>query len=116
MLTSPPLLQQVITKFDIDGSGAIEPEEFARLHAFFEKQSKSAKEPSPDFKAFDASNDGKLQKSEVKLMLESLGLHVDDAYLSKVVKKFDVDDSGHIKPNEFKRLHEFFKANSARAS
>ena len=53
------------------------------------------------FNTADVEKDGTLTKDELIPVLTDLGYgDLDDAYLSKVLQKFDVDGSGHLGKEE----------------
>ena len=56
------------------------------------------------FLEFDTSGDGRLNQNEVKAMIESLGMPLDDLFLAGVFATLDDDGTGYIEYGEFEQL------------
>ncbi|TFK60937.1 calmodulin [Pluteus cervinus] len=87
---------------DADHNGTIEFPEFLQLVAA--KGAPGDTEIREAFKAFDKDGDGKITKSELKLMMASLGETITDLELDEMIKEADVDGNGAIEVEEFVKI------------
>lgn len=63
------------------------------------------KEPTATFKVFDKDGDGKISKSELGVVLRSVGDDMSDDELEEVIAKVDGDGDGFIDLQEFISFH-----------
>ena len=105
-------LDQVMGKFDQDGSGNLDAAEFEAVLAFFKPPGRVetiSDEVENVFAASDVDKDGSLSRAEVEKLLQGMGYKVDEAYLDQVMGKFDLDGSGGLEAKEFDGLLAFIK-------
>jgi len=100
-------LRTLIRKFDADGSGKIEFDEFCALvytvantvdKATLEKELKEA------FRLFDKEGNGYISRPTLKGLLKEIAPDLSDAQLEEAVDEIDEDGSGKIEFAEFWEL------------
>ena len=59
------------------------------------------------FDRFDKDKTGQLELEEVRAMLEEVGSECDEAYLSTMMRKYDLDGNGTVGFEEFQEMWKF---------
>ena len=56
------------------------------------------------FQAFDTEGTGEIQSGEVKLIIEMMGINMNDQELFKIISEIDPENTGQIKYSDFKPI------------
>merc|ERR1712139_370756 len=102
-------LEDAVNEIDLDGSGEIEwPEFLCLMEKFgsnFSIENKFSQERLQEmrevFKMFDADSSGTLDIGELRDVMKSIGLAVEDWEIRAMIAEVDGDDSGEIDWGEF---------------
>lgn len=77
----------------------------------FRVPDEDADEAAIMFQRCDADRNGKISTSEVEVLIEQLGFeHATKDYLQGIIDAYDVDQSGFLEINEFKKLYSIVKS------
>ena len=98
---------RVLRTYDADQSGRIEYGEFRSLAAEiarFKSAPLATDEVQRSFAAHDRDGNGKIDVHELELALKDLGLKADTYQAAQILTKYDVDHSGGLELDEFRRL------------
>jgi len=87
----------MIRAFDSSGKGALNLEEFTRLHHFLTSVNQS-------FYTFDSDRSGQLSTSEVHNALQQAGFKMDPPVLAAALKRHDTSKSGNLHLTEYIQL------------
>ncbi|XP_046331193.1 neo-calmodulin-like isoform X1 [Haliotis rufescens] len=98
-------VQQVADELDPSGSGKIEYKEF---YNFMVEQLKKAEDPQKQdnavrmaFKVFDKNEDGFIDASELRAVMQNMGEPLSEKEVSDMMKEAAVDDDGRVNYEDF---------------
>jgi Ca2+-binding EF-hand superfamily protein/outer membrane protein OmpA-like peptidoglycan-associated protein len=90
----------LLTRYDVDGSGAVDMTEFKRVVL----ELTMSAEVRSTFRKYDANGSGTLSKRELREALLGLDVDVTRAEATAVLREFDADGSGSLSLTEFDKL------------
>ncbi len=103
-----PASKGLLKKYDKDGSGKMELDEFVELvfalRAINLDLADADAELKATFNKFDRNKSGKLDHKELRKALEAVGLTMDGPQAQGLLAKYDEDGSGLMELDEFKQL------------
>ena len=99
-------LKMVLSKYDTDGDGELDKDEFKRMMAESSEglQKDSEKELLEAFKIFDKDGDGTVSWEEIYKTLQALGQDVSEQACKMMIESVDDDKNGTIDFDEFKKM------------
>ena len=105
-------LKRIVSKFDSNGDGLIDFDEFYLMMTKHEKQEKGNKEKEKEkvdelaqaFAVFDKDGDGNITAKELEIVMKALGEHIDRETIDLMIESVDTDKNGFIDIHEFKRM------------
>jgi len=100
-------LRKLLTKFDADGSGKLEFEEFCALvYTVANTVDKETlkKDLRDAFRLFDKEGNGFISRATMKALLKEIANELTDADLDAAIDEIDEDGSGKIEFEEFFEL------------
>ena len=95
-------VDDLFTKVDTDGSGAIDYSEFV-VATMNEKNLLSNHKLQKAFKMFDIDGGGTISADEIKQVL-SFGQHIDEEVVQQILKQVDSNGDGEISFDEFAEM------------
>jgi calmodulin len=107
------LIKQMISRFDADGNGTLEFDEFHDMMRAsmdgttrWEKLKKAHTPPDTwkAFKVFDRNSDGYISKTELYQTMKELGVKLSMDDLNEMMKAADINQDGRIDYAEFSKL------------
>jgi len=99
-----PELRDMINEVDADGNGTIDFEEFLSMMSKKAGHQDEDAELQEAFKVFDKDQSGKISKTELRQVMQSLGEKISDAELDEMIREADVDGNGEIDFAEFRKM------------
>ena len=105
--TSSKQAARVLRTYDADQNGRLEFGEFRSLAAElarFKSGPLMTDEVQRSFAEHDRDGNGKIDVRELELALRDLGLKADTYQAAQILTKYDVDHSGGLELDEFRRL------------
>merc|ERR1719409_1344778 len=109
-----PAAKGLLKKYDKDGSGKMELDEFVELVLALRAINLDLADTDAELKAtfnkFDRNKSGKLDHKELRKALEAVGLKMDGPQAQGLLAKYDEDGSGLMELDEFKQLCMALKA------
>jgi len=95
-------LKRIVGKFDVNGDGQIDFDEFLTMMTKTEK--KEADELKQAFDVFDKDGDGTISGKELEIVMKALGEHIDRETIDLMIESVDTDKNGYIDFEEFRRM------------
>lgn len=95
-------LKNIIRKFDVNGDGQIDFDEFLTIMKRHEV--KDGDELKQAFDVFDKDGDGSISANELEMVMRALGEPIDRQTLDLMIESVDSDRNGSIDIQEFKRM------------
>ena len=97
-------LKEMIKEVDSDYNGTIEFDEFVTLMISKMKDNDSEEEIYEAFKIFDKKGNGKVSKSDIKSVMNTLHEPITNPELDELIEKWDSDRDGFLNFQEFKNM------------
>ena len=97
-------LKEMIKEVDSDYNGTIEFDEFVTLMISKMKDNDSEEEIYEAFKIFDKKGNGKVSKSDIKSVMNTLHETITPMELDELMEKWDSDRDGFLNFQEFKNM------------
>lgn len=94
----------MIRKADQDGDGSIDFMEFLDVMASKMGENSFEDDLRDAFLIFDRDSNGYISKRELTFVMTSLGEHITDTAIEKMIKEVDLDGDGRVNYEEFLRL------------
>ncbi|RMZ96257.1 calmodulin-beta-like isoform X1 [Brachionus plicatilis] len=99
------LIRKSIQDVDYDNSGTVDFEEFIGMMAKFRKSKQEMDDELREiFKIFDRNQDGFIDSTELKDVLNRLGENITDEEVMEMIKEADVDGDKMVSYNEFRSI------------
>merc|ERR1712066_886850 len=95
-------LEELIDDADRDGSGSVDFKEFVELMIKRESEKETIDDLKQVFRVFDKDGNGYVSTSEIKFVLNSVGLHFTDEEIVEMVQEADIDGDQHVSFDEFR--------------
>jgi len=95
-------LVRIVGKFDVNGDGQIDFEEFLSMMTKHER--KEQDELKQAFEVFDKDGDGTISGKELEIVMKALGEHIDRETIDLMIESVDTDKNGYIDFEEFRRM------------
>merc|ERR1712066_867921 len=95
-------LEDMIDDADRDGSGSVDFQEFVELMVKREAEKETIDDLKQVFRVFDKDGNGYVSTSEIKFVLNSVGLHFSDEEIVEMVQEADIDGDQHVSFDEFR--------------
>jgi calmodulin len=95
-------LKKIVSKFDFNGDGQIDFDEFFALMTRHEK--KEVDELKQAFNVFDKDSDGTITSKELEIVMKALGEPIDRETIDLMIESVDTDKNGSIDFDEFKKM------------
>ena len=95
-------LKRIVSKFDVNGDGQIDFDEFLAMMTGHEK--KEVDELKQAFDVFDKDGDGTISGKELEVVMKALGEHIDRDTIDLMIESVDTDANGYIDFEEFRRM------------
>ncbi len=95
-------LKKVVSKFDVNGDGQIDFDEFYQMMTKHEV--KEVDELKQAFEVFDKDGDGNITAKELEIVMKALGENIDRETIDLMIESVDMDKNGFIDFDEFKRM------------
>ena len=89
---------------DRDGSGSVDFREFVELMIKREAEKETIDDLKQVFRVFDKDGNGYVSTSEIKFVLNSVGLHFSDEEILEMVQEADIDGDQHVSFDEFRDI------------
>merc|ERR1712150_334668 len=97
-------LETMIDDADADGSGSVDFTEFVELMIKREAEKETPEDLKQAFRVFDKDGNGFVSTSEIKYVLNRIGLIFTDDELIEMVQEADIDGDQHISFDEFRDI------------
>lgn len=98
-------LHRIIGRFDRNGDGEIDFDEFMQMMKKHESGTKEeVDELRQAFAVFDKDGDGKISAKELDLVMRALGEPIDRQTIDLMIESVDTDKSGFIDFEEFRQM------------
>ena len=97
-------LEELIDDADRDGSGSADFGEFVELMIKREAEKETIDDLKQVFRVFDKDGNGYVSTSEIKFVLNSVGLHFSDEEILEMVQEADIDGDQHVSFDEFRDI------------
>ena len=97
-------LEELIDDADRDGSGSVDFREFVELMIKREAEKETIDDLKQVFRVFDKDGNGYVSTSEIKFVLNSVGLHFSDEEILEMVQEADIDGDQHVSFDEFRDI------------
>ena len=97
-------LEELIDDADRDGSGSVDFREFVELMIKREAEKETIDDLKQVFRVFDKDGNGYVSTSEIKFVLNSVGLHFTDEEILEMVQEADIDGDQHVSFDEFRDI------------
>lgn len=102
----------ILSKYDADHNGTLEPQEFFLLDSDlrdFQAATAKAQVQSSDailqsFRAFDSDHSNSIESGELCTALNAFGMTSDEATAEQILRKYDVDGNGRLDADEWRNL------------
>jgi len=95
-------LKKIVKKFDKDGDGQIDFNEFMDMMTKHER--KEVDELKEAFAVFDKNGDGSISAVELSHVMKALGEDIDLDTIKLMIQSVDDDENGSINFEEFRRM------------
>ncbi len=95
-------LKRVVSKFDVNGDGQIDFDEFFQIMTKYEV--KDVDELKQAFEVFDKDGDGNITAKELEIVMKALGENIDRETIDLMMESVDTDKNGFIDFEEFKKM------------
>jgi len=95
-------LKRIVGKFDVNGDGQIDFDEFMTMMTRQER--KEHDELKQAFDVFDKDADGTISGKELEIVMKALGEHIDRDTINLMIESVDTDKNGYIDFEEFRRM------------
>jgi len=95
-------LKKIVSRFDVNGDGQIDFDEFFAMMTKHEK--KEVDELKQAFDVFDKDGDGNITAKELEIVMKALGEQIDRETINLMIESVDMDKNGFIDFEEFKRM------------
>lgn len=99
---TPRDLERLMKAVDTDGSGVIEFQEFLDLMS--ENNEISEEDIMDAFRLFDKDGNGSINKTEIRYVVNSIGMRLSDEQIDDMIRVADKDGDGDISYVEFIKL------------
>lgn len=96
--------RRIVARFDLDGDGQINFDEFLTMMTKAENRSSNVDELHEAFKVFDRDNDGVITSKEIMDVMKKLGEDVDLTTCELMVRSVDLDGNRSIDVYEFRKM------------
>jgi len=93
----PETCRMMISMFDAEGDGKINPYEFEKLWNYLGQWRQT-------FNSFDKDRSGNIDRAELKQALEQMGYRLSESFVAIALSKFDPDKTGELRFDDFIRL------------
>mmetsp|Transcript_15526 Transcript_15526/g.22520 ORF Transcript_15526/g.22520 Transcript_15526/m.22520 type:complete len:107 (+) Transcript_15526:131-451(+) len=94
-------LQNMVRQADTNGSGRLDFTDFVRLYSEKKEEPISKDEVCKYFSMFDRNRDGKIDSSEFKKVMTTMGEALTDEEVEFIISEADKDGNGYIDYEEF---------------
>ena len=95
-------IDEMFSKVDVDGSGAIDYSEFV-VASMNEKNLLSNNKLQSAFKMFDKDGGGSISTDEIRQVL-SFGQNLEESVVNEIIKQVDANGDGEISFDEFAEM------------
>jgi calmodulin len=97
-------IAKMIKKWDVDGSGEIDMNEFLLMMEKRQSKMDFDEELRQAFDFFDTNKNGHISADELKMIMKALGFEINDAELELMISSVDENGDRQINFEEFRRM------------